>query len=400
MRKIRIGFIIFAVICCCFGCSKKEEENFVGLEEVRAMWISYIDLASMIERDAASTILNLEAMIENCKRLNINTLYVHASAFTDAYYQSEYYPWAKNISGKLGQEGSIDPLEKICTLAKSEGIRVEAWINPLRSFLKEDMIELEDQYLIKQWVNHQETRNKWVVEVNGRYYLNPYYEECRNLIVNVVRELVDNYDISGIHMDDYFYPEGIDASFDASAYQDFLNKGGNLNLSDFRRENVNRLVKEIYDVIKEKDEKLLFGISPAGNISYSVDTIFGDVREWIQNPGYIDYIVPQIYFGYQHQTLDFETCLGQWKDLTKGTNVKLVIGLAAYKQNQEDFYAGSGKEEWITDQDVLVKQISQVLDDKSCVGFSLYSYSFIFDGEQGENPFYHAQIEKIRTLSE
>ncbi len=400
MRKIKIVLIIFTLFCCCFACGKKEESKPVEEGEIRAMWISYIDLAQMITPDDMQTILNFEVMIENCKKLNVNTLYVHASAFTDAYYDSDFYPWAKNIAGKIGQKGSLDPLKKICALAKSEGIKVEAWINPFRSFLKEDMSELSDQYLIKQWVNDHERNGKLIVEFNGRYYLNPYYDECRELIINVVKELIEKYEISGIHMDDYFYPEGIDASFDASAYQDYLSEGGKLSLADFRRENVNQIVKAVYHEVKSRDPKLVFGISPAGNISYSVDSIYGDVREWVQNPGYIDYIAPQIYFGYQHQSLDFDSCLNQWKDLIGVSDLKLIIGLAAYKVNQEDLWAGSGKDEWINDHDVLIKQMKQVLNDGFCDGYSLYSYSFIFDPEKVDDPFYREQIEKIRNLFE
>lgn len=400
MKKIGIRVLIAALFLCCLGCGKKEEKNFTEWKDTKAMWISYIDLAQMITGDDTDTILNFEEMIQNCKKMNINTLYVHASAFTDAYYESDYYPWAKNVAGRIGKKGTLDPFEKICTLAESEGIRVEAWINPLRSFLKEDMAEVEDHYLIKSWVNNHETNGKLIVEVKGRYYLNPYYEECRNLIVQVAEELIEKYNISGIHMDDYFYPEGIDESFDASAYQDYLSKGGNLSLAEFRKENVNQIVRAVYSTVKAKDPNLVFGISPAGNISYSIDSIYGDVEEWVQNPGYVDYIAPQIYFGFQHQTLDFEKCLNQWKDLVKEPDVKLIIGLAAYKVNQEDAYAGSGKDEWINDPEVLVKQVDRILKDESCEGFSIYSYSFLFDPEDRENPIYSEQIEKIVQLTE
>ena len=175
MRKFVLGLLALAIFLCFSGCSQKEIEEMPAyeFEETQAVWISYIDLSSMISQDKSLTVLNFEKMIENCKKLNINTLYVHASAFTDAYYESDYYPKAK----VLKSINDLDPLKEICSLAKKEGIKVEAWINPFRSFLRADMEELDDHYLLKKWVNDKDKNGKLIVEVNGRYYLNPYYEE-------------------------------------------------------------------------------------------------------------------------------------------------------------------------------------------------------------------------------
>lgn len=396
MRKFVLGLLALAIFLCFSGCSQKEIEEMPAyeFEETQAVWISYIDLSSMISQDKSLTVLNFEKMIENCKKLNINTLYVHASAFTDAYYESDYYPKAK----VLKSINDLDPLKEICSLAKKEGIKVEAWINPFRSFLRADMEELDDHYLLKKWVNDKEKNGKLIVEVNGRYYLNPYYEECRDLIKNVATELLEKYEISGIHMDDYFYPDGIDECFDASAYQSYLSKGGTLELKEFRKENVNKVVKELYDCVKSHDSNKIFGISPAGNISYSINSIYGDVKEWVQNPGYIDYIAPQIYFGFQHQTLDFVSCLNEWKALIQNPDVELIVGLAAYKMNEVDNYAGSGKNEWIEDREVLIKQVEKVLNDPACDGFSFFSYSYVFDENGEENSLINEQLQKLIGL--
>lgn len=395
MRRLKSILFLLALFVCLSGCGERSDADDEKNSEVRAMWLSYMDISLLIDSSETQTIANIEQMLENCKTLGINRLFVHASAFTDAYYASEFYPWARGVNGEIGKEGSIDPLKEICRLAAMENIEVEAWINPLRSFTVAEMDELSGEYPVKVWAENSSTNGTFVVQFNGRYYLNPYYTQTRDLILKVVRELLENYQISGIHMDDYFYPEGIGTDFDEDAYRDYQSKGGTLSLSDFRRENVNTLVREIYACVKSIDESKVFGISPAGNISYSTDTIYGDVGKWVQNAGYIDYIAPQIYFGFEHGALDFQTCLKQWKELISEPSVDLIIGLAAYKAGTEDAYALGGSDEWINNSDILARQVKIIREDADCSGFALYSYRFLFAPEQSLIEAAKQQLENL-----
>lgn len=387
MKIKRILLLIIVVLMLVAGCWTKDEE------EIRATWISYIDYTEILwGKSEVEYQNNLAELMDNLKKLKVNTIYVHASAFTDAYYDSDIYPTAQYITGKIGDELAFDPFALLVDAAKKNGLRVEAWINPYRSFTDEQMKNLSEDCIQKKWLNEN---NRVLIEYNGRWYLNPASEEAKSTVIQVVEELVQNYDIDGIHMDDYFYPEGIDDTFDWVEYKEHQDK----SLSEFRKENVNDLIERISKAIKKLDKNCTFSVSPAGNIEYSTESIYGDVAYWIENE-WVDIVVPQIYFGFEHETLPFDTCLKQWESLVKGTDVKLVVGLAAYKINTEDNYAKSGKDEWINGNNILAKQIQVAKAAANYVGFSLFSYHSIFYPEN-ENAWKVSQeIESVVELIE
>lgn len=385
MKIKRILLFIIVILMLAVGCQTKEDE------EIRATWISYIDFTEILwGKTEAEYQNNLDKMMDNLKELKINTIYVHASAFTDAYYASKIYPTAQYITGKIGDELVFDPFELLVNKAKENGLKVEAWINPYRSFTDEQMKSLSDNCIQKKWIDEN---SRVLLEHNGRWYLNPASEEAKNTVVQVVEELLSNYDIDGIHMDDYFYPEGIDESFDWVEYKKHQDK----SLSEFRKENVNDLVQRISKTIKRINKDCTFSISPAGNIQYSTESIYGDVAYWIEKE-WIDVVVPQIYFGFEHEVLPFDQCIEQWEKLVKGTDVKLVAGLGAYKINTEDYYAKSGKDEWINGNAILTKQIKVARNAVNYGGFSLFSYHSIFYPEE-ENAWKVSQeIESVVEL--
>lgn len=383
IKRILIGILVLMMIGV--GCQTESQE------ETRATWISYIDYTEILWGKSQSEYqAELDLMMENCKDLKINTIYVHASAFTDAYYPSKIYPTAQYITGKMGDELSFDPFAMMVDTAKKNGLRIEAWINPYRSLTVEQMKNLDADCLLKKWVDEN---SRAILEYNGRWYLNPASEEAKNTVVQVIEELVQNYDIDGVHMDDYFYPEGIDETFDWQEYKLHQEK----SLSEFRKDNVNDLIERISKTIKKLDKNCTLSISPAGNIEYSTESIYGDVAYWIQNE-WIDVVVPQIYFGFEHETLPFDACLKQWEELVKGTDVKLVVGLAAYKINTEDNYAKSGKEEWIQKSDILTRQIQEARKAINYDGFSLFSYHSIIYPEQSNAWKVSQEIESVVEL--
>jgi uncharacterized lipoprotein YddW (UPF0748 family) len=184
---------------------------------------------------------------------------------------------------------------------------------------------------------------------------------------DTVREITDNYNVDGVHIDDYFYPT-TSADFDSEAFV----QSGASDLAAWRTENVSRFVKKLYDTVKEKDDRLLFGISPQGNIRADYETQYADVKKWGSESGFCDYIVPQIYYGFENETMPFLPTLEQWTELVRGSDVSLIIGLAAYKLGREDKWAGSSAElEWINDPDIINKQIAAVTASEAD-GYALY----------------------------
>ena len=217
------------------------------------------------------------------------------------------------------------------------------------------------------------------------------------MIVNGVKELVQNYDIDAIHFDDYFYPT-TDVVFDSKAYE---KSGKELSLDDWRRNNVNTLIHKVYEAIKAIDENMEFGISPQGNIDINYNKQYADVKYWIENEGYLDYIMPQVYYGFKN-SVPFAATVEEWADLASQSDVDLYIGLAAYKIGQEDQWAGEeGMDEWIVDGgDLLKRQVEfcRDLQGDSYKGFSLYNYGTLFQPEQSVKELVEEEKENLKTI--
>ena len=166
------------------------------------------------------------------------------------------------------------------------------------------------------------------------------------------------------------------ADFNGNAFdsEDFA-ASGEIRLQMWRRNNVSEFVKRVYALVKSLDPECVFGISPAGNMHYTYATCCTDIYKWCSTDGYVDYIMPQIYFGYIHSTAPFSQMLSKWADVIKTPSVKLYIGLAAYKQGATDNNAGDGKNEWITDKELLSKQAEECLVRSD--GYNMFSYGYI-----------------------
>ena len=381
MKKI---ICLLSLVMLLTSCTKKGTD----VEEIKAIWISYIDYTQILWGKSESEFVNeVDEMYENITDLGLNTVYVHASAFTDAYYDSEIYP-SHYVSNDIGGDITFDPFEIMCDKADEYGLRIEAWLNPLRSFSKEDMAEVPDEFIIKKWANEGD-RN--IVLYDNRYYLNPCYDEVKDLVSAVVSEILDKYDVDGIHMDDYFYPDMVDESFDSYEFEK-----QDESLHDFRVNNVNELIQQVSKTIKKHDKNLEFSISPAGNLEYSKYTIFGDVENWVNN-NYVDYIVPQIYFGYTNQARPFLETLNQWQEVVEGTDIGLVVGLASYKVNQES--NDSDNHEWTNDNEIIAKQIIDAQEVDNYLGYSLFSYYTMYHPDSEDINAMNIQIENIKELN-
>lgn len=347
------------------SCTQDEPDDIGGYEpinytDVRGLWIPYMRFDEIVngktEEEYRSAVKDL---LSDAAGRSINTIYFHAHPNGDAYYDSDLFP-----VGNL-HNGDYDPLAIMLEEAHEADVSVHAWLNPLRLQTEEQMAEIPDSFVTKQWT--LEPEKNYVGLVNGRWYLNPAYPEVRELISSAAAEIVEKYPVDGIHIDDYFFPT-TDPDFDRAAFE----ASGASDLAMWRRENVTRFVKGIYDAVRTVNSKVLFGISPQGNINADYTTQYADVRLWGGTQGYCDYILPQIYYGFKNETMPFERTLRQWEELTAGSGVSLIIGLAAYKQGRNDQWAGAaGENEWIEEPDVIQRQIALV-ESSSADGYALY----------------------------
>lgn len=352
-------------------------------KQVKAVWISYIEINNLLKQKSEADFRKAIGKIyDNCLSLGLNTVYVHVRAFGDAFYYSELYPFTKYISGSLGRKTDYDPLKIMIKEAHDRNLSFHAWINPLRLNSAADIPYVSDSYTVGKWYNGSE-RGKYIVNVNGTYYLNPAYDDALKLVGDGVRELVSGYNVDGIHIDDYFYPT-TDASFDSAAYSAF----GSGTLSSFRIGRCNKLVKEIYTAVNDCSSTVVFGASTQGNMYNNLTQLYADTEAWCKG-GYIDYFAPQIYYGFENSGVPFKKCLDDWSDLVSGTGIKLYAGLCLYKVGLEDTWAGTGKNEWINNRDILKRQIEYSFGKKGCDGIALYSYNYLFS-----EGYHNAEIQK------
>lgn len=344
---------------------------------MRAVWLSYLELDGMLKGKSRSQFTSsISKAFNKMADMGLNTVIAQVRPFGDALYQSDYYPWSYLCTGTEGQDPGFDPLAIMVEEAHDAGLRIEAWINPYRVRASGSRVLSSDNQA-QIWIN---SGSDAVIQYNGGIYYNPGNEEARELIVNGVCEIVENYAVDGIHFDDYFYPT-TDMAFDSKTYKAYKNAGGGMTQANWRRENVNILVRDVYAAIKSIDSSIEFGISPQGNMSNNYDGQFIDVAKWVSNSGYIDYICPQIYFGFENKNQPFATVVENWNKQIKVDSIKLYVGLAAYKLGQADNYAGTGKNEWLNTTDILARMVKKSREQSHYAGFVLYRYDSIFGSD-------------------
>ncbi len=360
----------------------EEDDNdfFIGA------WLSYMELS---EKNAVKNAKQYEnyisGILDNLKKVGVTNLFVQVRPFADSIYPSKLFPASEYTAEERGAGLPFDFLKIITQSAKKRGIGVHAWINPYRIQREYDKDKLCPNSDAQKWFDGV---SDCAVKVGGGLYFNPASEKAKKLIINGVREILENYDVEGIHIDDYFYPAA-EESFDKSEYDAYRKSGGTLGLSDWRRENVNSLVSGIYCAVKAVSKEKVFSISPGGDIDKDRDEMFADVELWSSQEGYCDIIMPQIYYGFKNKNQPFEQCALRWKSLC-GKKVRLVPGLALYKAGKEDAFAGeSGADEWLTSDDIIKRQ-AEFLKENNFDGFCLYSAKYVnFNknilGKQTEN---------------
>lgn len=347
--------------------------------EMRAVWISYYELDGR-GKTADQFADMIGDMFDRIKGMGLNAVVVHVRANSDAFYPSSYFPWSEYAAGQQGQNPGYDPLAILIDAAHDRGLAFHAWLNPYRVSNKtDDPMELAENNPARVYLTDGDPSNdSWAIPWDGGMYYNPGVVEMQKLILDGVREILDNYDVDGIHFDDYFYPTS-DPAFDAATYGAYAEKAGNnaLSLGDWRRANVNSLMQAVYRLADSRG--VPFGISPSAHISddgsdRNYQELYADIALWMREGGYAHYITPQLYFGFQYPKADFrfDNLLNQWLSLPRAEGVRLYVGLAAYKIGAED----AGSTEWQESEDILSRQLS-LLRQAETDGFMLYSYGSI-----------------------
>lgn len=361
---------------------KKEKEEKA---EVRGVFLSYIELKNYLQgKDEKTSKKNIHKIISTIKKNKLNLLLLQVRSFSDAIYPSKIFPSSRMVVEKEGDVLPYDYLDYFIKQAHKQKIQVHAWINPYRVSSSTDVSLLHVSNPAYKWLG---TSHVEAINEQGIYY-NPASEEVKKLIVKGVEELVENYDIDGVHFDDYFYPS---KTIDLASYEESKTED---SLYTYRLNNVNDLMKRVYKTV-HKRKNCVFGISPQGNIENNYQTQFADVKTWASKKGYVDYLMPQVYYGFFNEAKPYYEVIKEWNELVHN-NISLYFTLALYKTGVVDTFAKSGANEWIDENDILKKEVILARNLKHYDGFSIFRYDYLTNSElQVENT-----VKEIENLQE
>ena len=351
---------------------------------MRGVWVSSvanIDYPSQQGLSADQLKSEADTILNNIAAMGLNTVFLQVRPSADALYQSALFPWSHYVSGTAGQapDGDFDVLAYWVEGAHSRGLQLHAWLNPYRITRdgKEELDALLETSPAKQ---HPE----WVVEYEGNYYFNPGLPAVQQLVVDGAAEIVRNYDVDGIHLDDYFYP-GTDFN-DAAAYARY---GDDFDdIGDWRRDNVNTLIASLDETVHAINPELSFGVSPAGiwdnkadnpkgsdtNGRSSYREIYCDSVEWIKR-GTVDYICPQLYWSIGYEIADFEVLVDWWQNIVSTSDVALYIGIGAYRAAEAepgDVWYGTAE---------LERQLDMLDNSIDIQGEVFFSYASLMEAQ-------------------
>ena len=306
--------------------------------EFRGVWIatvSNLDWPQNARGTAESQQRDLVNQLNAHQQAGINAIMFQVRPAADAFYAKSREPWSKYLTGKQGETPDYDPLQFAITEAHKRSMELHAWFNPYRATFDNKFYALAPDHITR-------TKPEWFFTYEGIKLFNPGLPEVREYIVQVVLDVVKNYDVDGIHMDDYFYPYPAKGQVinDAEAYAEYGKDFD--NVKDWRRDNVDKLIQMLGDSIHKYKPTMKFGISPfgiwanksqhpdgsetAGGSSYIEN--YADTRKWMQE-GWIDYINPQLYWHIGYRLAAFEKLLDWWSNNTY--NRHLYIGQAPYR---------------------------------------------------------------------
>ena len=358
-------------------------------EEVRGVWIASvynINFPSSPDLPEAKLKRELEDIVDKVLSYNMNTVYFQVHPASDALYRSDIFP----VSEYLYSDGILhfDPLEYMIKLCRENGIALYAWINPLRVSVISSDTETEAISVLPKGSPGAD-KDLTVFYGDGKLYLDCGVKAVRDLVSETVKEIVRLYDVDGIVFDDYFYPypvnddSGNPYTFDDSA--SYAASGSTLPLDDWRRENVNQMIKQCYTEIKKIDPEIEFGVAPFGiwrnndgtnggsdtNGMEAYSELYCDAVSWIKGK-YVDFISPQLYWRCNSDVAPFGELISFWSTVADGTGVDVIVSHGVYQY-----------ETWDSPKGELNMQVELAREHISYRGSMLYGYEALLDNTMG-----------------
>ena len=331
-------------------------------------------------------------MLDTMRVNHINVVYYHVRAMCDAMYNSAYEPWSSYVSGTRGVAPAFDPLGYLVEEAHKRGIEVYAWVNPYRYGHGDNKWGQSDRDYIY-------THPEWLLTTSYETVLNPGIPEVRQRVVDVCKDILDKYDVDGLVFDDYFYNQDNPSfSLDADLYNAYRAAGGTMSQGDWRRENVNQMVKDVNDMVKTTKPWVRFGIGPAGvactaqsvadkygvepcpvGSDWQYNQIYSDPMAWVTR-GTIDFLAPQVY----------------WKTTGTYTGVTTWWGKMAARFNRHIFIS-----QWIPDEEgwTLAEFVKQghVMRDAMAAGGNPGMVYFRYSTWRNKKEVIDGKVRQLRT---
>ena len=390
MKKIFVFFLIFLtfLFSMAFVSASKNSEIFQEEQEIRGIYISYLEYLTYFQGNSLN--INkayINKMLDNVKSLKFNTIFLQVSPFSDSIYNSKIFPYSYTLSGVEGKNPGMDYLDYFLREGHKRNLKIHAWINPYRISSTNDITKLSKDNPAYSLLNTNDVK----ISNLGIYY-NPASPKAIDLILKQVYELISNYDLDGIHFDDYFY---VDQEIDNENYLKYSLNNPNITLGDYRLQIVNTMIKSVYKLIKDYNSKIIFSIAPDGNINNNYDLHFADVKTWLKEDNYVDIIMPQVYYGFENQYKPFIETVTEWNNLIEN-KVKIIPVLAFYKVGSFDNQAGSGGNEWQDNDNIISRQINYVKTLNKYEGFSLFRYDFLYN-QDFKNLKTDIELENIKV---
>jgi uncharacterized lipoprotein YddW (UPF0748 family) len=320
-------------------CSSVAAPGDSAARQVRGMWIATVQNTDWPSR-AGESVQRQKAeyirLLDTAKAMNFNAVYVQVRPAGDAFYKSPYEPWSQWLTGTQGKDPGYDVLQFLIKEAHARDLEFHAWFNPYRASMTPDRSKLAPNSPARQHPG-------WAPRYGANLWYDPGLPQVQDLVSKVILDVVNRYDIDGVHFDDYFYPYPGSGDFPDRATFRAYGKGFS-SVVAWRRHNVDTLVQNLSARIHRAKPWVKFGISPFGvwrnagsdpngsrtQALQSYDDIYADSRLWVKK-GWLDYVTPQLYWQIGDPRADYRTLVDWWARQVAGTGVELSIGQAAYR---------------------------------------------------------------------
>lgn len=349
--------------------------------EVRAVWVATVGNIDIPQHTSEAQYKNeIDKILNRVEELHFNTIFFQVRPMNDAFYPSDYAPFSRYLTGIEGQDPGWDIFAYLIQEAHKRGIEIHAWLNPYRVSNASGSKEVQLAALHPDNFARQHP-DLVLQDLQGRLILNPGENQVRAYIKNIIQELMANYDVDGIHFDDYFYSyNGMDNMQDEDTYEATKEEGQ--TLADWRRENVNILVRDIFEIVENYNTAqqtfVKFGISPFGiwksqgidgsntstSTMQSYSAQYADTKKWVEE-GWLHYIMPQLYWQFDHSLAPYADLVDWWAELCAASDVDLIIG--------HGFYRYAETNAW-TNESEFLEQLRYNQKYDIIKGSSLFSY--------------------------